>query len=551
MKEEKESLIPLIERSIRDNWERPALTNFRGVTLQYRDVARKVAKLHLLYEHTGLQPGERIAICGRNSAQWAVAMISVVTYGCVAVPILPDFKPDSIHHLVNHSDSRFMLADNSIWENLDPEQMPDLVGALRLGDFSLLLSRSDELGGARSRLNELFGCRYPERFSPDDVCYVRPAASDMMLINYTSGSTGFSKGVVLPQRSLLSNVEFCQQTIGWLRPGDPMVSVLPLGHMYGLTVELFYPVCTGCHITFLTRTPAPRVIMEAMADIQPRLVTTVPLVLEKIIRARVLPLFEKRLMRLLLRTPGLNTRLMARARAELELAFGGKVREVMIGGAPLNREIEEFLDKIHFPYANGYGMTECGPFIAYMSSRNSRVASCGRPVTRMEARVDSPDPAREAGVLWVRGANLMDGYFKNPEATAAVMRDGWMSTGDIANIDADGFIYLRGRDKNMILGANGQNIYPEEIESKLNNMPYVAESIVIDRGGKLVALIYPDLDAARVQGLGPQQLQEAMRDNITVLNAELPRYSQISDFNIYQEEFEKTAKRSIKRYLYK
>ena len=330
-----------------------------------------------------------------------------------------------------------------------------------------------------------------------------------------------------------------------------MVSVLPLGHMYGLAIELFYPICTGCHVTFLTRTPAPRVIMEAMADIQPKLVTTVPLVLEKIIRSRVLPLFEKRLMRILLRTPGLSARLLARARTELELAFGGNVREVIIGGAPLTRAIEEFLDKIHFPYANVYGMTECGPFITYMSSRNSRVASCGRPVPGMEVRVDSPDAAREAGVLWVRGAHMMDGYFKNVEATDAVMRDGWMSTGDIANIDADGFVYIRGRNKNMILGANGQNIYPEEIESKLNNMPYVAESIVIDRGGKLVALIYPDLDAARVQGLGPQQLQEAMRDNITVLNAELPRYSQISDFNIYQEEFEKTAKRSIKRYLYK
>ncbi|MDE6486856.1 MAG: AMP-binding protein [Muribaculaceae bacterium] len=551
MKEEKESLIPIIEQSIRDNWERPALTNFRGVTFQYRDLARKVAKLHLLYEHAGLQPGERIAICGRNSAQWAVAMISVVTYGCVAVPILPDFKPDSIHHLVNHSDARFMFADNSIWENLDPEQLPDLVGVLRLGDFSLLLSRSDELGGARSRLNELFGCRYPERFTPDDVCYVRPAAPDMMLINYTSGSTGFSKGVVLPHRSLLGNVEFCQHTIGWLEPGDRMVSVLPLGHMYGLAIELFYPICTGCHVTFLTRTPAPRVIMEAMADIQPKLVTTVPLVLEKIIRSRVLPLFEKRLMRLLLRTPGLNARLMARARAELERAFGANVREVIIGGAPLNREIEEFLDKIQFPYANVYGMTECGPFISYMSSRNSRVASCGLPVPGMEVRVDSPDPAAEPGVLWVRGKHMMDGYFKNREATEAVMRDGWMSTGDIANIDAEGFVYIRGRNKNMILGANGQNIYPEEIESKLNNMPYVAESIVIDRGGKLVALIYPDLDAARVQSLGQQQLQQTLRENITVLNAELPRYSQISDFNIYQEEFEKTAKRSIKRYLYK
>lgn len=551
MEEQNWTLIPLLEESIKNNWERPALTNYRGVSFQYRDIARKIAKLHILYESAGLKPGDRIALCGRNSAQWGTAMISVVTYGCVAVPILQDFKPDSVHHLINHSEARLLLADNSIWENLDPEQLPALEGVLRMADFSLLFSRSDALAEARSRLNELFGRRYPERFTPDDVRYCRRDASDLMLINYTSGSTGFSKGVSLPHRSLWSNVVFCRNRVGRLHAGDPMVSLLPLAHMYGLAIELFYPICMGCHVTFLTRTPAPRIIVEAMSEIQPKLITTVPLVLEKMIRTRILPMLEKRIMRVLLRVPGIDTRLMARVRAALVGAFGGKVEELIVGGAPLNHEIEEFLARIHFPYANVYGMTECGPFISYMSTRDTRPGSCGRAVERMELRIDSPHPASVPGVLWVRGVNMMDGYFKNEEATEAVMRDGWLCTGDICTLDDDGFLFVRGRDKNMILGPNGQNIYPEEIEARLNNMPYVAESIVVEKDGRLVALVYPDLDAARVQGLGDADLLAVMRENISALNPELPNYSRISDVRIYQEEFEKTAKRSIKRYLYK
>lgn len=389
MEEQNRTLIPLLEESIKNNWERPALTNYRGVSFQYRDIARKIAKLHILYESAGLKPGDRIALCGRNSAQWGTAMISVVTYGCVAVPILQDFKPDSVHHLINHSEARLLLADNSIWENLDPEQLPALEGVLRMADFSLLFSRSDALAEARSRLNELFGRRYPERFTPDDVRYCRRDASDLMLINYTSGSTGFSKGVSLPHRSLWSNVVFCRNRVGRLHAGDPMVSLLPLAHMYGLAIELFYPICMGCHVTFLTRTPAPRIIVEAMSEIQPKLITTVPLVLEKMIRTRILPMLEKRIMRVLLRVPGIDTRLMARVRAALVGAFGGKVEELIVGGAPLNHEIEEFLARIHFPYANVYGMTECGPFISYMSTRDTRPGSCGRAVERMELRIDS------------------------------------------------------------------------------------------------------------------------------------------------------------------
>lgn len=551
MEDNPRSIIPLIEQCIRDNWERPALSNFHGITLRYSDVARKIAKLHILYKKSGLKPGDRIAVCGRNSAQWCVALLSAVTYGCTCVPILQDFKPDSIHHLVNHSEARMLLADNSVWENLDPVQMPALAGALRIADFSILLSRSDAFAEARAHLNELFGRLYPERFAPSDVRYCRPDASDLMLINYTSGSTGFSKGVMLSHRSLWSNVMFAADTLPRLEAGDRFVSILPLAHMYGLTVEFLYPVCRGCHITFLTRTPAPRIIMEAMGEIRPRFVATVPLVLEKMIRATVLPLMERPLMRMMLHLPIIDAKMMARVRSVLVDAFGGRIEEVMVGGAAINREAEEFLAKIHFPYSNVYGMTECGPFISYVPTAEARVAACGCAAHRMELRIDSPDPAAVPGVLWVKGDNLMDGYFKNPEATAAIMRDGWMNTGDICTLDADGYLYIRGRDKNMILGPNGQNIYPEEIESKLNNMPCVSESLVVEKDRKLVALVYPDFVAARLQNLDEAGILAVMRENIKTLNNELPKYSCISDVQIYQEEFEKTAKRSIKRYLYK
>lgn len=545
------TLVPYIEACIRDNWDHPALTNFRGSTFLYRDVARKIAKLHILFESAGLKPGDKIALCGRNSAQWCVAMLATVTYGAVAVPILQDFKPDSIHHLVNHSESRLLIADNSQWENLDPDLMPDIRGVLRIADFDLLFSRCEALTEARGHLNELFGIKFPDRFIPESVSYYRPAETDLMLINYTSGSTGSSKGVMLPHRSLRSNVDFCRDRIGWVGAGDPVVSLLPLAHMYGLTVDLFYPFCMGCHIHFLTRTPAPRIIMEAMGEIRPKMVCSVPLVLEKVIRASVLPMMDKRLMRLLLKVPGLDTHLMNRVRTTLINAFGGNLKEIILGGAPVNREIEEFLDKIHFPYANGYGMTECGPFITYMSTRCSRIASCGPAADRMELRVDSPDPEHVPGVLWVRGDNVMDGYYKNPEVTQATFRDGWMNTGDVCTIDADGFLYIRGRDKNMILGSNGQNIYPEEIESKLNNMPYVSESLIIDDGGRLTALIYPDFDAVRVDNLDEDALDRVMNENLRNLNTTLPAYSHVTALRIYNEEFEKTAKRSIKRYLYK
>lgn len=540
----------MIEQSIRHNWEELALTDFNGQSFQYRDVARKIAKLHLLFEHADIKPGDKIALCGRNSAQWAVAFLATVTYGAVAVPILHEFKPDNIHHLVSHSDARLLFVNNGIWENLDPESMPGLEGAVKINDFSLLLSRNKKLATARAHLNEYFGKRYPERFTPADVTYARRPDTELALINYTSGSTGFSKGVMLSYRNLWSNVQFTIDGLSFLKPGDGMVCMLPLAHMYGMVVELLQPVVKGCHVYFLTRTPSPKVIMDAFATVRPKLIVTVPLIIEKIIKTKVFPLLDKPLMKLLLHMPVVDHKLLGKIKDRLTETFGGNLKEIIVGGAALNKDVEAFLRRIEFPYTVGYGMTECGPLVAYAPWHEQRAGSCGRVVDRMEVKVDSPDPGHTAGELWVKGDNVMSGYYKNPDATAAVMRDGWMNTGDVGNIDSDGFIYLRGRNKNMILGPSGQNIYPEEIEQQLNNMPYVNESLVIDDNGSLAALIYPDIDAATREGIAMQRLEKMMEDNVSQLNKELPAYSQIKKVKVFHEEFEKTPKRSIKRYLY-
>lgn len=543
------SLNHLFLNTIKEHWEDLALTDFNGVSFQYRDVARKTAKLHILFKHIGLQPGDRIALCGKNSAQWAVAFIATVTYGAVIVPILHEFKADNIHHLVNHSEAKLFFADAGTWENLDPAMMPGIEGALLVGDFSLLLSRSERLTEARAHLNELFGREYPERFTPDDLEFHKDKPDELVLINYTSGSTGFSKGVMLPYRVLWSNARFCLDNITFLKPGDGLVSMLPMAHMYGLMIELIFPFIRGCHIYFLTRMPSPKVIIDAFAAVKPKLVVTVPLIIEKIIKTKVFPLLEKPLMKILLHVPFVDDRLLGRIKERLNETFGGNLEEVIVGGAALNKEVESFLHRIGFHYTSGYGMTECGPLISYAPWNECRPASCGKVVDRMEIKVDSPDPYNIPGVLWVRGMNLMQGYYKNPEATEEVMSDGWMSTGDICTIDDDNYIYLRGRDKNMILGPSGQNIYPEEIEQKLNNMPYVCESVVVDDNNSLIALVYPDFDNAEKQGV--TNLQALMEENIAQLNKELPAYSQIRRVKIYHEEFEKTPKRSIKRYLYK
>ncbi len=549
--EHQTALIPYLQQSIRENWDRLALTDFHGQSFQYRDVARKVAKLHLLFEHAGLKPGDKIALCGKNSAQWAIAAIASLTYGTVAVPILHDFKPDNVHHLVCHSEAKLFFVDSSTWENLDHDNMPDLVGAILINDYSLLFSRTKKLTQARENLNRLFGEKYPERFTPEDVEYREMAPDDLALINYTSGSTGFSKGVMLSYKAMWSNIQYSIDGLDFLVPGDGMVCMLPLAHMFGFSIELLHPFVKGCHISFLTRTPSPKVIMEAFAAVKPKLIVAVPLIIEKIVKTKVFPLLEKPMMKLLMHVPFVDDRLLKKIKEKLEAAFGGNLKELIIGGAGLNKDVETFLRRIDFPYTVGYGMTECGPLIAYAAWDIQKPASCGKIVDRMELRVDSPDPAVTPGVLWVRGDNVMKGYYKNPEATESVFdKDGWMNTGDICQVDKDGYLYIRGRDKSMILGPSGQNIYPEEIEQLLNNMPYVAESLIVDKDGKLVALIYPDIENATRQGMTTEQIEQQMRDNIAKLNPELPAYSQISDLKIFHEEFEKTPKRSIKRYLY-
>lgn len=540
-----------IQNAVRDNWERPALTDFHGTSSLYKDVARKIAKLHILFEQTGIKKGDRIALCGKNSSSWAVAFLAAVTYGAVIVPILHEFKADNIHHLVNHSEARLLFVDDSIWENLDPALMSNLIGTINIKDFSLLQSNDKSLENARAHLNELFGKKYPDRFTPADVVYHQDSTDELALISYTSGSTGFSKGVMLTYGNLWSNLQYCRDYLPHPE-GDGVVMMLPLAHMYGLTIDLIHPFCSGSHINFLTRTPSPRIIMEAFAQVKPRIIITVPLIIEKIIKTRVFPLLEKPLMKLLMHVPFVDERLMAKIKNSLTDTFGGNVEEIIIGGAALNKEVETFLRKIGFQFTVGYGMTECAPLIAYAPWNETRPASCGRCVDRMELHIDSPDPATVPGVLYVRGANVMKGYYKNEDATKAIFTsDGWMSTGDICTLDSDGFLYIRGRDKNMILGPSGQNIFPEEIEEKLNNMPYVSESIVVDGGGgKLVALIYPDLENASAQGLSGPEIERIMDDNIAQLNRDLPAYSQVRQVKIYNEEFEKTPKRSIKRYLY-
>lgn len=549
--ENQDNLISYIEQSIKKNWEFTALTDFKGASYQYRDVARKIAKLHLLFEHAGLEPGDKVALCGRNCAQWAIVALASLTYGTVAVPILHDFKADNIHHLVSHSEAKLFFVDPAIWENLDHENMPNIEGAFLINDYSLAFSRNDRLTAARESLNKLFGEKYPERFTADDIDYTKRDNDQLALINYTSGSTGFSKGVMLSYGNLWSNIQYTIDGISFLKPGDGMVCMLPLAHMFGFAVELLHPFVKGCHIYFLTRTPSPKIIMDAFAEVRPKLIVSVPLIIEKIVKTRVFPLLEKPLMKLLMQVPYVDDRLLGKIKERLEESFGGNLHELIIGGAGLNKDVETFLRRIKFPFSVGYGMTECGPLISYTPWHNQRPGSCGKVVDRMEIRVASPDPANQPGVLSVKGANVMQGYYRNEEATQSTINaDGWLNTGDIVNVDADGYIYIRGRDKNMILGPSGQNIYPEEIEQLLNNMPYVAESLIVDKDNKLVALIYPDIDNATKQGMSTDDITEQMAQNIAKLNPDLPAYSQISDFKIFQEEFEKTPKRSIKRYLY-
>ena len=544
------SLIQLIEESIRKNWNLDAMTDYKGATLQYKDVARKIEKMHILFEHAGIKKGDKIALCGRNSANWTATFLGVITYGAVAVPILHEFKADNVHNIVNHSEARMLFVGDQVWENFNEAAMPHLEGIIELKNFDLVVSRSQRLTYAREHLNEEFGKRYPCRFRAENVSYRREEPEELAVINYTSGTTGYSKGVMLPYRSIISNVVHIHKKVG-LKPGDNVVSMLPLGHIFGLVFAFIYGVTVGAHLWFLTRMPSPKIIAESFAEIRPRVIACVPLIVEKIFKKNILPKVDNKLGKLLLKLPIVSDKIKEQIRTQAMEVFGGNFIEIVIGGAPFNPEVEAFLRKINFPYTIAYGMTEAAPLICHSRWDEIQYTSCGKTVSNMETKVLSSDPERIPGELVCRGMNVMLGYYKNEEATAqAIDCNGWLHTGDMAIKDAEGNIFIKGRCKNMLLTASGQNIYPEEIEARLNNMPFVNESLVILAGDKLIALVYPDNEEAFAQGMDKKALEAAIEVNRTELNKMLPAYSQITRIKLYPEEFEKTAKKSIKRFLY-
>ena len=544
----------LIEKSIIDHWDMDALTDYKGQTLQYHDVARKIEKVHILFENSGVQRGDKIALCGRNSSQWTVAFLATITYGAVAVPILHEFTPDQVHNIVNHSDAKLLFAGDHISGCIDPNQMPNLEGIIRNPDYSLLISRSEKLTYAREHLNELYGKKFPKYFRKEHVSYYHEQSPDeLALINYTSGTTGFSKGVMIPYRALWSNYDFASDAMGnELKPGDSIISILPMAHMYSMAFEFSYEFIRGCHVYYLNRVPSPAIIAQAFAEVKPRVIIAVPLVIEKIIRKKVFPKIQTPRMRLLLQIPVIEQKVRDTICQEVKKAFGGNFFEIIIGGAAFNQEVEQFLHRINFPYTVGYGATECAPIICYADWRQFQPGSCGKAAKNMEVRIDSPAPATIPGEILCRGMNVMLGYYKNEEATRETIdKDGWYHTGDLGTMDYYGNVFINGRSKNMLLGANGQNIYPEEIEDKLNSMTLVIESIVVQRDQKLVALVHPDLDEAHHLGFTYEDLQGIMEQNRTTLNQSLPAYEKISEIEIHEQEFAKTPKKSIKRYLYK
>lgn len=545
--------IGYIEETVKAHWDLDALTDYKGSTLQYKDVARKIEKLHIMFENAGIQKGDRIALCGRNCANWAVAFLATLSYGAVAVPILHEFKPEQVHGIVNHSEAKLLFVGDQVWPSLNADEMPHLEGIISNLDYALLVSRTEKLTEAREHLNEFFGRKYPKNFRAEHVGYRHTTSGDdLALINYTSGTTSNSKGVLIPYRALWSNLLFAREVLGdKVKCGDPVISMLPLAHMYGMAFEFLFEFMHGCHVYYLTRVPSPKIIFMAFADIKPVVVVSVPLIIEKIIKKSVLPKLQTPSMKLLLKLPLINARIREKIREQLVAAFGGRFYEIIIGGAAFNSEIEEFLHKTGFNFTVGYGTTECAPIISYVDWHDFRPGSCGKVAPRMEVRINSNDPQNEVGEILARGANVMLGYYKNPEATEATIdKDGWYHTGDLGVMDEDGYIYIRGRSKNMLLGSSGQNIYPEEIEDKLNTLPYVSESIVIQRGEKLYGLVHPDYDEAERDGLGKNELRNVMEQNRKDLNQMVANYEQLTRIKIFENEFEKTPKRSIKRFLY-
>ena len=542
-----------IERSIIKNWHLDALTDYKGATLQYHDVARKIEKLHILFENSDVKKGDKIAVCGRNSSQWAVAFLAIITYGAIVVPIQNEFKPEQIHNIVNHSESKLLFVGDVVATQITPDEMPTLEGIIYLPDNSLVISRSEKLTYAREHLNAMFGHKYPKYFRPEHVKYHVDDPEELAMINYTSGTTGFSKGVMLPYRALWGNLDYLMDTVSpKIGKNCNILSTLPMAHMYGLMTEFIYNMAMGNHIFFLTRLPSPTLISEALAEIKPDIIFAVPLVVDKIVRKEVFPHIQTNRARLLMNMPVINKRIKEKVREFVLRKFGERPYEVVVGGAPLNKEIENFFISIGFPIAMGYGTTETAPLITFAHQDNYVAGSCGVAVKHMEVKVLSDDPENVAGELVCRGINVMKGYYKNQEATDAVIdEDGWFHTGDLATMDSDGHFFVRGRSKNMLLGPNGQNIYPEEIEDKLNSLNMVNECIVVQRGEKLVGLVYPDFDEAATMQLNDSDLENIMEENRQELNASQPPYCRLAAIEIVKEEFEKTPKKSIKRYLYK
>ncbi|MBR5038282.1 MAG: AMP-binding protein [Prevotella sp.] len=541
-----------IEQSIIKNWDQDALTDYKGATLQYKDVARKIEKIHILFENCGVKPGDKIALCGRNCAHWAVSFLAVLSYGAVAVPILHEFNAEQIHNIVNHSESKLLFVGDVVATMIDEKEMPNLEGIVYIPDFSLVVSRTESLTYAREHLNAMFGQKYPKFFRKEHVHYHKDEAEELALINYTSGTTGYSKGVMLPYRALWGNLDFCLNRLGiYIKPNSNLLSILPMAHMYGLAIEFIFGFVHGCHLFYLTRLPSPAIIAQAFADIKPAVVISVPLVIEKIMRKRVFPKIQSNAVRLLLNMPVVNKKVKQRICEQVYQAFGGNAYEVIVGGAALNQEVEKFLYDIDFPLTVGYGATECAPLISYSDYHDFVPGSCGTAVEHMEIKINSRDQQNELGEILTRGTNVMLGYYKNEEATRQVLdEDGWYHTGDQGIMSSDGHLFIKGRIKNMLLGANGQNVYPEEIEDKLNSMALVAECIIVQRGEKLVALVYPDHDEAESMDFSDDDVKAIMEQNRQELNNILPAYCKISAIEIHEEEFAKTPKKSIKRYLY-
>ena len=544
----------LLQQSIIDHWDSDALTDYKGATLQYHDVARKIEKLHILFENSGVVKGDKIALCGRNSSQWAVAFLATLTYGAIAVPILHEFNAEQIHNIVNHSEAKLLFVGDYVVTVINPDEMPKLEGIINTPDYSLFISRSEKLTYAREHLNELYGKRYPKYFRKEHVnYYIEQSPDELALINYTSGTTGFSKGVMVPYRALWSNYDFAIQMLGKrIKTGDRIISILPMAHMYGMAFEFIFEFIHGCHVYYLSRIPSPAIIAEAFANIKPVVIIAVPLVIEKIIRKKVFPKIQNNRMRLLMQMPVINTKVYEKICEQVKMAFGGEFYEVIVGGAAFNQEVEQFLRRIEFPYTVGYGATECAPIICYADYKTFVPGSCGRAATHMEVKIDSPDPKIIPGEILARGLNVMLGYYKNEEITAQTIdEDGWYHTGDLGTMDELGNVFIKGRSKNMLLGSNGQNIYPEEIEDKVNSMTLVVESVVVQRAEKLVAIVYPDYDEAKKMGFTQEDIRSVMEQNKTQLNQILPAYAKLTDIEIRTTEFEKTPKKSIKRYLYK